>query len=177
MKTFGMAVAGLVAGVVITAGVAFTAAASKSDGDVLREVRDRAEIEDVMWRYARALDTSDADGYASVYTPDGQFGSGPNATKGRDALRKMVADMRQRQAEAAAKGEARRPAMYHMTANERISFTDKDHARIEAYWITAFGAAGEQTPLRIAAVGRSIDELARVNGQWLIKARNVAPQE
>ena len=28
--------------------------ASKSDGEVLREVRDRMEIEDLMWRYAQA---------------------------------------------------------------------------------------------------------------------------
>ena len=43
------------------------------------------------------------------------------------------------------------------------------------YYITMFGAAGEGTPARVAAVGRSIDELVRVNGQWLIKLRNVAP--
>jgi hypothetical protein len=74
-------------------GVVFTA--SRSDGDVLREVRDRQEIEDLTWRYARALDTNDAEAYASVYAPDGQFGTGANATKGRDALRTMLADSRQ----------------------------------------------------------------------------------
>ena len=77
MKKLGMAV---LAGLVLTAGVVFTA--SKSDGDVLREVRDRQEIEDLMWRYARALDTNDAEGYASAYAPDGQFGTGANATRG-----------------------------------------------------------------------------------------------
>jgi uncharacterized protein (TIGR02246 family) len=163
-----------VAGLVLT-GVVYTA--SKSDGDVLREVRDRMEIEDVLWRYARALVTSDAEAYASVYTPDGQFGTGANATKGRDALRKMIADGRQRQVEAQAKGEPKRPPMYHMTANERVQFTDKDHARVEAYYITAMAAGGNTTPLRIAGVGRSIDELVRLNGQWLIKARNVSPQD
>jgi hypothetical protein len=30
--------------------------------------------------------------------------------------------------------------------------------------------------LRVAAVGRSVDELVRLNGKWLIKVRNVAPQ-
>ena len=98
MKKLGMAV---LAGLALTAGVVFTA--SKSDGDVLREVRDRQEIEDLTWRYARALDTNDAEAYASVYAPDGQFGTGANATKGRDALRKMIADSRQRQVEAQAK--------------------------------------------------------------------------
>jgi uncharacterized protein (TIGR02246 family) len=165
----------VLAALVLTAGVVFTA--SKSDGDVLREVRDRMEIEDLMWRYARALDTNDADAYASLYTPDGQFSSGANATKGRDALKKMIADSRQRRVEAEAKGEPKRPPMYHMHANHRVQFTDKDHARMEAYHITAVAAGGNNTPLRVAGVGRSLDELVRVNGQWLIKSRNVAPQD
>ena len=63
-----------------------------------------------------------------------------------------------------------------MAANHRVTFTDKDHARIDAYYITASAAGGENTPLRVVAVGRSIDELVRVNGKWLIKSRNVAPQ-
>jgi len=172
MKKLGMAVS---AALVLTAGVVFTA--SKSDTDVLREVRDRQEIEDLTWRYARALDTNDAEAYAAVYTPDGQFGTGANATKGRDALKKMIADLRQRQADAQAKGEPKRPPMYHMNANGRIQFTDKDHARIEAYYITAIAAGGANAPLRVAGVGRSVDELVRLNGQWLIKTRNVSPQD
>ena len=167
---------GLVAGVLGTAVVALYSASS-SDADVLREARDRAQIEDVMWRYTRALDTGDGDAYASVYTTDGQFSSGSTATKGRDALKKMIGDVRQRSADAQAKGEPKRPPMYHMTANERITFSDKDHARIEAYYITAMAAGGENQPLRVAGVGRSIDDLVRVNGQWLIKSRNVAPQD
>ena len=66
--------------------------------------------------------------------------------------------------------------MYHMTANHAIRFVDRDHARVDAYYLTAFGAAGENTPLRIAAVGRSVDELVRVDGRWLIRSRNVSPQ-
>lgn len=157
--------------VVVTAGAVFTA--SKADDEVLQRAKDREQIEELMWRYARALDTADANGYASNYTVDGQFGSGANATKGRDALRKMIAGARERQAAAAPK----RPPMYHMTANHQIRFIDKDHARIDAYHITMVSAAGPETPARVAGVGRSIDELERVNGQWLIKSRNVAPMD
>lgn len=167
---------GVFAGILGTAVVAvFTA--PQSDADVLRELRDRVQIEDLMWRYTRALDTNDADTYASVYTADGQFVAGTTATKGRDALRKMIADLRQRAADAQAKGEPRRPPLYHMTANERITFSDKDHARVEAYYITASAAGGPNAPLRVVAVGRSVDDLVRVDGQWLIKMRNVAPQD
>ena len=77
-KLVGMAV---VSGMVLTAGAVFTA--SKSDDDVLRQAKDRAQIQELMWRYARALDTGDAETYASLYTLDGQFGAGANPTKGR----------------------------------------------------------------------------------------------
>ena len=166
-------VAGVVLGAVMfTAGAVFTA--QKSNDDVLREVRDRQQIEELMWRYARALDTGDAEGYAALYTTDGQFSSGGNATKGRDALKQMIAGTRQRQEGAQ---QAARPPMYHTTANHQLVFTDKDHARIDAYHITAVAGAGRETPPRVAGVGRSIDELVRVNGQWLIKSRNVAPMD
>ena len=170
MKRVG---AGILAGLLLSAGVGvFTA--SKSDNDVLRETRDRADIEDLMWRYTRALDTSDGDAYAATYTTDGQFGAGANATKGREALKKLAGG--QRAATPPANAE-KRPPMYHMAANQRVSFSDKDHARVEAYYITAMAAGGENQPLRVAAVGRSIDDVVRVNGQWLIKSRNVAPTD
>ena len=141
-----------------------------------REARDRTEIEGLMWRYVRALDTRNADAYAAVYTIDGQFSAGGASTKGRDALRKMVADMSARQAAAAAKGEAG-PAMYHVITNPYLEFVDKDHARLHAYWMTVFGAVGQATPPRVAAAGQSIDQLVRVNGQWLIQSRDVAPKD
>jgi uncharacterized protein (TIGR02246 family) len=170
MQKFGL---GVLVALVFSAGVTYTA--QKTDDQLLREVRDRAEIEDLMWRYTRALDTTDAAAYAAVYTPDGQFGTGTNATKGREALTKMVADLRATRVANEAKGVRNAP-MYHMTANHAITFLDRDRARVDAYYLTAFGAAGQDTPLRVAAVGRSVDELVRVNGRWLIKTRNVAPQ-
>src|SRR3970282_2193963 len=134
-----------------------------------REAKDRHEIEALMWRYTRALDTRNADAYAAAYTPDGQFSAGaPTPTKGRAALHKMVADLNARATAAAAKGEAG-PAMYHMTMNSNLTFVDKDHATIEAYWQTVFGANAPNTPVRVAAAGRSIDRVVRVNGQWLIQ--------
>ena len=166
-------VAGAILGAVtFTAGAVFTA--SKADDEVLRQARDRQQIEELMWRYARALDTGNAEAYAALYTVDGQFSAGGNATKGRDALKKMIAGTPQ---PAGAQPAAPRPQLYHATANHQLVFIDKDHARIDAYHITMVSAAGPETPARVAGVGRSIDELERVNGQWLIKARNVAPMD
>jgi hypothetical protein len=157
--------------------VGFAFNVSASDADVLREFKDRAEIQQLMWRYVRALDSLNAEAYADVFTEDGQFGSGRNTVKGRAALSKMVADLKQARAEREAKGEPQSPPMYHVITNSNIEFVDAEHARYYAYWMTVFGAAGQDTPPRVAAAGRSIDELVRLNGQWLIQSRNVAPAD
>lgn len=149
---------------------------SAAENGVGREARDRWQIEKLMWRYVRALDTEDADAYAAVYTTDGQFGSGANAVKGREALKKMIADLRQRAAENESKTGEKRPAMYHVLANSYLEFTEKDHARMEAYWMTVFADGGAGKPARVAAAGREVDELVRVKGQWLIQSRDVAPK-
>jgi uncharacterized protein (TIGR02246 family) len=148
-----------------------------AENETERESRDRAQIEKLMWQYVRALDTGNADAYAAAFTPDGQFGSGANAVKGREALKKMIGDFRQRTAENESKIGEKRPAMYHVIANSYLEFVDKDHARLEAYWMTVFAAGGPKTPSRVAGAGREVDELVRINGQWLIKTRDVAPTD
>src|SRR2546422_11647009 len=85
----------------------------------VRETRDRHEIEALMWKYTRALDKGDGATYASTYTVDGQFGAGANATKGHEALSKLV--VRQ-----PAPGEPARAPLYHMELNHWIEFLDKD---------------------------------------------------
>ncbi len=145
--------------------------------DTQREAQDRVQIEKLMWQYVRALDTENAEAYAATYTPDGQFGSGATAIKGHEALKKMIADLRQRAADAEAKSGEKRPPMYHVLANSYLEFVDRDHAHMEAYWMTVFAQAGPSVPVRVAAAGREVDELVRMNGRWLIKTRDVAPKD
>jgi|SRR5579863_991918 len=164
-------------GVALFVTMILSAAPLAAQNGMEREAQDRAQIEKLMWQYVRALDTENADGYAAVYTPDGQFGSGANAVKGREALKKMISDLRQRAAENETKTGEKRPAMYHVIANSYLEFVDKDHARLEAYWMTVFAAGGPKVPSRVAAAGREVDELVRLNGQWLIKSRDVAPKQ
>ena len=164
-----------IAAFLVVALVSSPAAAAENETE--RQVHDRAQIEKLMWQYVRALDTENAEAYAAAFTPDGQFGSGANAVKGREALKKMINDFRQRAAESESKSGEKRPAMYHVIANSDLEFLDKDHARLEAYWMTVFAAGGPKTPSRVAAAGREVDELVRLNGQWLIKTRDVAPTD
>src|SRR5256885_6871350 len=115
-----------------------------SDGDAVQQMKDREEIEALMWKYARALDTFNADAYASVYTPDGQFGAGANATKGSAALKKMIDDLKTSRAERE-KTEPQ-PAMYHMEMNTYVEFLGKDRARHHSYRQTVFAPAGGGGP-------------------------------
>jgi uncharacterized protein (TIGR02246 family) len=161
----------LSAAVLTTGGIR---AGHAAEADVVREAQDRAEIQELMWRYVQALDTLDPEAYASVFTEDGQFGAGANAQKGRAALTQMVQGLKDARAEREADGEPPSAQMYHVITNSHIEFVDADHARYHSYWMTVFGAAGEGTTPRVAAAGQGIDDLVRVDGQWLIRTRNVA---
>jgi len=161
---------------VVTAVVATTLSLGASvalfgEDKTARETRDRNDIEAVMWKYTRALDKGDGATYASTYTADGQFSAGGNAaTKGREALAKLVV----RQPEA---GAPARAPLYHMELNHWIEFVDKDHARYHAYYLTVSGAMGQETPARIVAAGQSLDTMERVSGKWLLKTRDVAAKD
>jgi uncharacterized protein (TIGR02246 family) len=152
-----------------------SSAALADDAAAAREAQDRVAIEALMWRYVRALDTTDPDAYAAVFTEDGTFGSGSTQRKGRADIKQMVADLKKGRADRAAAGAKIAP-MYHVIANHQIEFVGPNEARYDSYWMTVFGAVGQDTPVRVAAAGRGVDQLVRVNGQWLIKNRNVAPQ-
>jgi hypothetical protein len=153
--------------------VVIASTATIGQNNAAQEAKDRVEIESLMWHYARALDTGNGAAYAATYTADGQFGTGANATKGREALQKLA----DRPAPANAQGALARAPLYHMEANTWIEFIDKDHANYHAYYLTASGANGPNEPPRLAAAGRSVNHLERVNGKWLIKVRDVAPQD
>jgi hypothetical protein len=131
---------------VVTAVVATTLSLGASialfgEDNTTRETRDRHDIEALM-----------------------------NATKGREALSKLV--VRQ-----PAAGEPARAPLYHMELNHWIEFVDKDHARYHAYYLTVSGALGRETPPRIVAAGQSLDEMERVSGKWLLKTRDVAAKD
>jgi len=150
--------------------IAMPANAATSDADFVQEMRDRVKIEQLMWDYVRAIDSFNADAYARVFTPDGTF----NTVKGSDALRKMVTDLKSDQDGRRAKGESI-PPMHHMMSNQTIEFVSPDHARVHYYWQTVFADKTRNPPPRLAAAGRGVDNVVRVDGVWLISNRNVTP--
>lgn len=152
---------------VLMALVVFTSCTAEED---LVRAQDRVAIEQLMWDYIYALDSGNAEAYAALFAPDGQFGRGDTAVKGRDALKKMVSDARQQLSAANESGE-KADRMYHVVTNPHIEFIDKDHARYYAYWMGVFTSGG------VTSAGREVNELVRMDGQWLISVRDVAPQD
>ena len=150
--------------------VGFAPHVQASDGDALREMKDRAEIEALMWRYVRALDTLNENAYAAVYTPEGTFGSGANVSKGSEALKKIILDVKKRQAEQEAKGD-KPTKMRHIITNSHLEFIDKDivlegdSARVTCVrQITAQLAVGREQSHRV----QTVISLHRGPGGWLI---------
>jgi uncharacterized protein (TIGR02246 family) len=140
-----------------------------AEKDLVR-AQDRVAIEQLMWNYIHALDSGNAEAYAALFAQDGQFGRGAAAVKGREALKKMVSDARQKM-DADNKSGKKTPRMYHVVTNPHIEFIDKDHARYHAYWMGALAAGGT------TSAGREVNDLVRINGQWLISVRDVDPQD
>jgi uncharacterized protein (TIGR02246 family) len=70
-------------------------------------------IEQLMWDCIRALDSGNAEAYAALFAPDGQFGRCDKAVKGREALIKMMKDTGQ-QMDAAKKSGTKMERMNHI---------------------------------------------------------------
>jgi uncharacterized protein (TIGR02246 family) len=151
--------------------MAMVASASFASEKVQLRAQDRVEIQQLMWEYIQALDSGNAEAYAALFAPDGQFGRGANAIKGRDALKKMMPDASQ-QMQTENRDDKIRPRMYHVVTNPHIEFIDKHHARYYAYWMGVLKTGGE-----ILAAGREVNELARIDGRWFISIRDVDPQD
>jgi hypothetical protein len=138
---------------------------------------DREAINELMWRYARALDTYNADAYAALYTEDGEFIAGGTPTKGRAALRAMIEGFRGNRKP----GDFSPSGLYHMTTDSWTEFINATHARHHTYWLTVRASAGRGAGPggggpSIVAAGVGVDDLVKIDGRWLIRSRNVAPQ-
>ena len=148
---------------------AYAPPATGSVDAALQRQKDRDAIEELMWRYDRALDSFNPDAYAALFTEDGSFG--PN--KGHAALHKMIADLAASRAERKAKGE-NVPGLYHGTSNQWVEFLGADRAKVHYYWQTYFAGKAPQNPPVLEAVGNGLDEVVKINGKWFLRSRDVA---
>ena len=67
---------------VIVVSLGFVQTVMASDADVIREAKDRADIEVLIWHYVQALDNLDEQAYPSFFTEDGQICCTTTCTRG-----------------------------------------------------------------------------------------------
>jgi uncharacterized protein (TIGR02246 family) len=134
------------------------------------EVADRAAIQNLISKYAIALDTLDADMYASVFAPDAEFTFGGNTYTGRQAIRGVITGIRESDAGRPASNDPP-PKRYHAITNTYIEFVGENEARHQSYWQTISGPSSG--PFAVGAMGVYKDMLVKIDGEWLIRKREI----
>jgi hypothetical protein len=147
----------------------------------LRRAEDYMQIEQLLMRYAAALNTSDADTYVSLFTPDAVFELRRDVDEspflgpfvGHEALRAQW--FPDGGATGARRGREFGP-MRHVTTNYEIHL-DGDRAKVRAFFIEVVSNGANSppgsNPPTIHAMGRYEDELVRRDGTWLFSKRIV----
>ena len=134
---------------------------------------DRALIEDLMARYLFALDFRDPKTYAETFTENGILDYGRGEVKGRQAIHDLIDGMKKTAEEAAAKDTSGlRPAAGRHNVSNMVIKVEGDKATARAYWFHH----GNENPERSSSVtsyGHYVDELEKVNGQWLFSKRKI----
>ena len=125
----------------------------------LRELQDRAEIHDVMMRYAASLDVLDWDGVAACFTKDAH--SVYNGADLGDGVDKILAYI---------KGLANMKVTTHFMGNQLIEVKG-DSASMETYCVAYLGSKRDGKDVMVIRGLRYIDQLVRQNGNWLISDR------
>ena len=125
---------------------------------------DRAEITDLIHRYAWAIDELDLDALDDVFTTDAflDYSSNPGGYAGaladvKEWLRTSLSFFVVRQ---------------HSMANTLIDFVDADHARARTMVHNPMGARTRSGPPHMFTIGaRYDDELIRTGSGWRISTR------
>ena len=99
----------------------------------LRDCVDKMAIKELFGRYAHAIDTGDSEGWAAVFTEDGQYELFGNTTKGRPAIAAAITGRR----------EGRPHSQHRMANHHRHDMGDGVHqgkARIRDHPFEGCGA-------------------------------------
>lgn len=131
--------------------------APAADPNVAR-LLDRQAIEQLLaGDYPHALDSRDFDGYAALFTEDGELTLQGTTAKGRAAIKAFVATL------------PPEPRVMHPISNLSYAIAG-DTATGGAYW-QDIGLVGGTPGVLVA--GRYEDTLRKVNGEWRIATRNI----
>jgi uncharacterized protein (TIGR02246 family) len=146
-------------------------AVSQSSGSTveqrLRKVEDQLAIGRVLVEYAARQDARDYNGYTELFAKNGEWVSGKNVYKGRDAILKMLVGLYGTPPPGYVNNDS-----YHLNTNFQID-VDGDRATVRSrHLLVMRGRKGEPTP---SLAGRYQDEFTRVDGEWKILRRVDTP--
>jgi hypothetical protein len=127
----------------------------------VREAIDRVAIATLLDRHQVYIDAKNAEGYASLYAPDGRYESPFGKGEGTAAIRKMFED-------SAASGFTK--GKRHMSGPASIELRGDEATAVAYYWV----AETEKFPPVIVATGAYTDKLKRIDGRWKIVERRQA---
>jgi hypothetical protein len=136
--------------------------------DLVTAIADRMAIEELIVKYAKGRDTTDADLYREIFAEDATIGlpGGKVFSKNRDEILAKVADDVVRFNPGKQDGTASYAIMRHEVGNILITISG-DTARSEYYIDTLAYNETEKRP-EFIATGRNEDEYRRVDGRWQI---------
>jgi uncharacterized protein (TIGR02246 family) len=118
---------------------------------------EKLAIQDLLARYAHAIDDLDPEAWAQCFTPDGVFQVGSRAMRGQTALREY------------GKVHVREIRCRHMTGNLLYEINGNE-ATGRASVVATLATPGGY---KIFAQGRYVDRLVKQAGQWRIAYRRV----
>ena len=118
----------------------------------------RAEIAELLARYAFLIDDHEFEALGELFAPDARFGSPGRTHAGREAI---VANYR-------ALGEVY-PVTLHEARGFVLEFLDEDHARGQVMGFSEQASSGST----VVTSFRYDDEYVRLNGRWRFASRQV----
>ena len=130
-----------------------------------RDTDPRAQIENMLARYAWAFDTNDLDALRDCFTADAEFEvSGGGVTIGRDAVVAELARLR-------ARHEPGTSTPWHLVSTLWIVSTGADSVSAQSKFMLA--VSERDGPPALVGVGWYRDEIVKFDGAWRLRRRRV----
>jgi 3-phenylpropionate/cinnamic acid dioxygenase small subunit len=131
-----------------------------------RDTESRAQIENMLARYAGAFDTNDLDGLRDCFTPDAEFevSGGAGVAVGRDAVVSELARLR-------ARHEPGATTPWHLISTLSIVSTGADTVSARSRFMLV--VSERDGPPALVSVGWYSDEIVNSDGAWRLRRRRV----
>ncbi len=137
--------------------------------------QERADIEQLAYKYVFALDWRDADAYAAAFAPDGVLTYGGGEAVGREQIAAVITGLREREMAQLNDGETGQGNGHrkHFISSMVIDVSDDGtRAVAQATWMMVGGVEP-----RILGHGHYVDKLVKIDGEWLYTARKTVNEQ